>query len=128
MAEIRGVSHLLLQTGDLARAEQFYTSVLGFHVRERSTFRDGRPLVVMREGLGLTELTEEGKRTRSKQGQALEHVAFKVVDIAALERDLRAAGVTIYDGPKPTHYGTSLYFFDPDGVHIECHDEAGAAS
>ena len=122
MAEIRGVSHLLLQTGDLARAEQFYTGVLGFHVRERSVFRDGRPLVVMREGLGLTELTEEGKRVRSEQGQALEHVAFKVADIAALERDLRAAGVTIYDGPKLTHYGTSIYFLDPEGVHIECHD------
>ena len=122
MAEIRGVSHLLLQTNNLARTEQFYVGVLGFHVRERSTFRDGRPLVVMREGLGLTELTEEGRRSRNDQGQALEHVAFKVADIAALERDLRAASATIYDGPKPTSYGTSIYFLDPDGVRIECHD------
>ena len=38
MAEIRGVSHLLLQTKDLARAEQFYVWVLGFHIKERSTF------------------------------------------------------------------------------------------
>jgi catechol 2,3-dioxygenase-like lactoylglutathione lyase family enzyme len=122
MTEIRGVSHLLLQTGDLARAERFYVDVVGFHVRERGTFRDGRPLIVLQEGLGLTELTEEGKRSRNEQGQSLEHVAFKVADIAQLERDLRAAGVTIYDGPKPTAYGTSLYFLDPDGVRIECHD------
>ncbi len=122
MAEIRGVSHLLLQTKDLARAEQFYVWVLGFHIKERSTFRDGRPLIVMREGLGLTEMTEEGKRSRNDQGQALEHVAFKIADVKVLERDLRAAGVTIYDGPKPTSYGTSIYFFDPDGVRIECHD------
>ncbi len=122
MAEIQRVSHLLLQTNDLARAEQFYVGLLGFHVRERSTFRDGRPLVVLQEGLGLTELSEEGRHARNEQGQSLEHVAFKIADVAALERDLRAAGVTIYDGPKPTYYGTSIYFLDPDGVHIECHD------
>nr|BBH95907.1 hypothetical protein KTA_41060 [Thermogemmatispora argillosa] len=122
MATIRGVSHLLLQTRDLVRAERFYVEVLGFHVRERTTFRDGRPLVVMHEGLGLTELTEEGKRLRQEAGQSLEHVAFRVENIAQLEQELRAAGVTIVDGPKPTAYGTSLYFLDPDGVRIECHD------
>ncbi|MBX5449245.1 VOC family protein [Thermogemmatispora sp.] len=122
MATIRGVSHLLLQTRDLARAERFYVEVLGFHVRERTTFRDGRPLIVMYEGLGLTELTEEGKRLHQEVGQSLEHVAFCVENIVQLEHDLRAAGVTIVDGPKPTAYGTSLYFLDPDGVRIECHD------
>lgn len=122
MAEIRGASHLLLQTNDLARAEAFYVGLLGFHVKDRSTFRDGRPLIVLREGLGLTQMTAEGQSTRSDSGQALEHVAFKVADVAALEQDLRAAGVTIYDGPRPTNYGTSLYFLDPDGVRIECHD------
>lgn len=122
MAEIRGVSHLLLQATDLARAEQFYVDLLGFHVKERTTFRDGRPLVVLREGLGLTQMTEAGTLSRGDEHQALEHVAFKVGDIAALEQDLRRAGVTIYDGPKRTNYGISLYFLDPDGVRIECHD------
>lgn len=96
--------------------------LLGFHVKERSAFRDGRPLIVLREGLGLTQMTAEGQRTRSDAGQSLEHVAFKVADVAALEQELRAAGVTICDGPKPTTYGTSLYFLDPDGVRVECHD------
>lgn len=122
MVEVKGVSHLLLQTTDLARAERFYVDLLGFRVKERTTFRDGRPLVILHGGLGLTELTQDGKRVRNDEGQSLEHVAFRVSDIAALERDLRAAGITIYDGPKRTNYGTSLYFLDPDGVRVECHD------
>lgn len=124
MAESKGISHLLLQTADLERAERFYTGLLGFHVRERGVFGDGQKLVVMREGLGLTE--RPGMERQSQQHQSLEHVAFHVADIAALERDLRAAGVTIIDGSKRTHYGISLYFFDPDGVRIECCDYSAA--
>src|SRR5438046_9896061 len=49
-----GFGHLLLQTDDLERAEGFYCGFLGLSIRERGTFRDGRPLVVPREGISLT--------------------------------------------------------------------------
>lgn len=117
-AEIGSVSHLLLQTTDLDRAKRFYTDVVGFHVREETTFGDGRPLVLLRERLGLTILPDG----RAETGQAVEHVAFQVPDVDAVVASLREHDVTIDDGPKPTAYGTSVYFFDPDGNRIECHD------
>lgn len=111
------VSHLLLQTTDIERAKQFYTDVVGFHVREETTFGD-RPLVLLEEMMGLTELPE----SRAESGQAVEHIAFEVPEIDDLVASLRANDVTIDDGPKSTSYGTSVYFFDPDGNRIECHD------
>src|SRR5262249_20671371 len=50
-----GLGHLLLQVTDLGAAESFYLGLLGLTVRKREDFRDGRPLVVTNEGLGLTD-------------------------------------------------------------------------
>jgi catechol 2,3-dioxygenase-like lactoylglutathione lyase family enzyme len=116
--EMGTISHLLVQATDLERSVEFYTDVVGFHVNERTDFGDGRPLVILEERMGLTELPAE----RAEVGQAVEHVAFQVPDIDALVDSLEANDVTIDDGPKETSYGTSVYFFDPDGNRIECHD------
>ncbi|MEF8850903.1 MAG: VOC family protein [Haloarculaceae archaeon] len=112
------VSHLLLQATDLDELVTFYTDVVGFSVSERTEFGDGRPLVILEERMGLTPLPEE----RAESGQAVEHVAFRVPDIDPLVDSLDAHDVPIDDGPKPTSYGTSVYFFDPDGNRIEVHD------
>jgi catechol 2,3-dioxygenase-like lactoylglutathione lyase family enzyme len=112
------VSHLLVQTSDLDRLVEFYTDVVGFTVAKRESFGDGRPLVVFEERMGLTELPGE----RAESGQVLEHVAFQMPEFDALVDRLRNNDVTIDDGPKATSYGTSVYFFDPDGNRVECHD------
>ena len=116
--EIGEVSHLLLQSPDLERLVSFYTDIVGFHLRDRIEFGDGRPLVRLKEGMGLTELPEG----RAESGQAVEHIAFQIPAIDPLVESLRANDVPIDDGPKETGYGTSVYFFDPDGNRIECHD------
>lgn len=112
------VSHLLLQASDLDELVTFYTDVVGFRVSERTEFGDGRPLVLLEERMGLTPLPDE----RAESGQAVEHIAFQVPDIDAVVDSLEEYDVPIDDGPKPTSYGTSVYFFDPDGNRIECHD------
>ncbi|RQG94924.1 VOC family protein [Natrarchaeobius chitinivorans] len=112
------VSHLLLQASDLERTVEFYSEIVGFDVTERTDFGDGRPLVKLHVGMGLTELPDE----RADSGQAVEHIAFEISDIDGLVESLREHDVEIDDGPKETIYGTSVYFFDPDGNRIECHD------
>ena len=111
-----GISHILLQVSDLAGAEAFYVGILGMEVKERSSLRDGRPLVVLREGLGLTLGTIPVGAARD-----FDHLAFKAADVDALAWRLREAGVQVVDGPKATAYGRSVYFLDPDGRKIECH-------
>ncbi|MDR7482439.1 MAG: VOC family protein [Armatimonadota bacterium] len=113
-----GLTHLLLQVRDLAAAEEFFVSLLGFTVRERATLRDGRPLVALAEGLGLTVLPAG----RGPGVPAVDHVAFRVADLAAVRARLEAAGLP-YEGPVITpRYGTSIYVRDPDGTRIELHD------
>ena len=77
-----GLHHLLLQTTDLGRAERFYVDFLGFTVRHRDPFPDGRPLTVTNEGLGLTD------GAPGPTG-AVEHIAFRLPDIRGLAERAR---------------------------------------
>ena len=93
-----GLGHLLLQVEDLGAAENFYLGLLGLTVRKREQFRDGRPLVVTNEGLGLT--------TGRPGGQGpLEHLAFRGRGIAALAERALVEGATVVRGPEPSSYG-----------------------
>ena len=114
-----GLGHLLLQVDDLDAAERFYLDLLGLTVRKREDFRDGRPLVVTNEGLGLTNGRPPG------QGP-LEHLAFRGHRVGALADRARAEGVTVVRGPEPSPYGLSLYLADPDGNVVEVFGEESA--
>lgn len=104
--------HVLLQATDLAATEAFFVDFVGFDVRHRDPFPDGRPLTVTEQGLGLTD---GGPGTTN----ALDHVAFEWHDIADLAERARAEGVTILKEPGPGPYGFTVYLADPDGNKIE---------
>jgi ureidoacrylate peracid hydrolase len=111
-----GLGHLLLQTADLARSERFYLEFLGMTVRKRDTFRDGRPLVVTNEGVGLTNGRPEGPGP-------VDHVALRARGVRELAERASGEGVRIVRGPEPSSYGISLYLADPDGNQIEVFEE-----
>jgi ureidoacrylate peracid hydrolase len=106
------LGHLLLQTNDLAASEAFYVDVLGFKVVRRDVFRDGRPLIVTEQGLGLTS----GRPTGDGP---VEHIAFEATGVEALAKEAQRRGVSVVSGPEPSAYGISLYLDDPDGNKIE---------
>lgn len=108
--------HLLLQVNDVEVAERFYVEGLGFTVRHREPFPDGRPLTVLAEGMGLTVGRPEGRGP-------VDHIAFRVRDLDAYPERITQAGGHVLDGPAPGAYGRSLYFEDPDGNKIEFHGE-----
>jgi ureidoacrylate peracid hydrolase len=112
-----GLHHLLLQTTDLGKAEAFYVDFLGFTVRHRDGFPDGRPLTVTIEGLGLTD------GAPGPTG-AVEHIAFRTSDIRGLVERARAAGIEIIKEPGPGPYGLTVYLADPDGNKIELFEDS----
>lgn len=114
--QVKNLGHLLLQTTDLARAEAFYIDFLGFTVRKREPFRDGRPLVVTHEGLGLTDGRPEGTGP-------VEHIAFAATGVEAITAEAKRRGIEIVLGPEVTPYGLSVYLSDPDGNKIELFGE-----
>ena len=115
MSEVERLSHLALRVADLEQAVRFYVDVVGLTLLAGP--KPGEPpLVVLKEGIGLKPAT--GK----VGGTAIDHVAFKVRDLALVMARLAAAGVPLADGPRPSPYGNSIYFLDPDGNKVECHD------
>jgi catechol 2,3-dioxygenase-like lactoylglutathione lyase family enzyme len=123
VSELNGTSngklhHLLLQTADLARAESFYLGFLGFGVKNREPFPDGRPLTVTDRGLGLTN------GATGKAGSVLEHFAFQATDIRGIAERATAAGIAVIKGPGPGPYGLTVYLADPDGNKVELFSES----
>lgn len=113
---IVGLSHLLLQVTDLAAAENFYVEGLGFDVRKRDSLPDGRPLIVLSQGMGLTE---QGPQPPGP----VEHIAFFVKQLDRYPSRVEASGGKVLGGPAPGGYGRSLYFEDPDGNKLEFHGD-----
>jgi catechol 2,3-dioxygenase-like lactoylglutathione lyase family enzyme len=110
------LGHLLIQAADLAAAEHFYLDFLGLTVRKRESFRDGRPLVVTHEGLGLTNGRRDGTGP-------VDHIAFRARGVRDLAERAQREGIRVVRGPEPSAYGVSLYLADPDGNQIEVFEE-----
>ena len=108
--------HLLLEVADLDRSLAFYLDVLGFAIRKREPFRDGRELVVTEQGLGLVGGLV-GARTGERDG--LEHLCFGARGVDALAEKATKAGHRIIRGPGPGPYGHTVYIEDPDGNQVE---------
>lgn len=108
------IGHVLMQTTDLAVSESFYVETLGFAVAKRERFRDGRPLVVTEQGLGLTT-------GRSGSGQ-VDHFAFRVEGVADLTKRAVAAGHEVVRELGPGPHGLTVYLADPDGNEIELYE------
>jgi catechol 2,3-dioxygenase-like lactoylglutathione lyase family enzyme len=117
---IHQISHILLQVRDLDESLHFYVDTLGFQIRHRGTLDDGREYVNTLQGLGLTTWPPDEVR-----GRTLDHMAFRCPSgIAPVVERLRAAAIP-HEEPRRTPYGLSVYFRDPDGNRIECHDSTG---
>jgi ureidoacrylate peracid hydrolase len=112
---VEGLAHLLLQTSDIAAAERFYVDVLGFEVRKRETFRDGRPLILTEQRMGITD----GRAAGGGRSGNVDHVAFHAQGVLEIVERAKAAGVRVIRGPESNAYGLSVYLEDPDGNEVE---------
>ncbi|GEM_PF-205502 len=107
--------HLLLETSNLEQSEKFYVDTLGFDVRKRELFRDGRAFISTHQGLGLVQ----GEENFSSVGGCLQHLCFGARHINAIAERAQTAGHRIVRGPGPGPYGHTVYIEDPDGNEIE---------
>jgi catechol-2,3-dioxygenase len=113
------LSHFEIRTRDLPRMEAFYTATLGFVVTDRSA--EGK-MVFLSANPGehhqiVLAQAAEGDFTSG----SLDHLAFRVADLAALRRHHEAlrgyGGLAI----ETVSHGTSwsVYFRDPEGNRLE---------
>ena len=123
LAERDGISHVIFETADLARAKRFYMEGLGLKlvgtVGGETLFEFAN-----HQMLGVKEVAELSERTK-KKGRAC-HVAFNVSQEdfdAMLEFIPKLAGKSLgdfrsSDGLRPPGE-RSIYFFDPDTNYLQ---------
>lgn len=131
---IHGLHHFAYRCRDAEQTREFYEDLLGlplFHIIQSdyvpSTgeycpythffFRLGDGSCIAFFDLGDDEAAEPSPNTPPW----VNHIAFRVDDVAALERmkaRLEAHGVSVI-GVTDHHVFKSIYFFDPNGVRLE---------
>ena len=116
----------MLRVGDLQRAIDFYTKVLGMELL-RTTDRPDQKYSLAFVGYGRNpdhaeiELTYNYGVEQYELGTAYGHIAIGVPDVVASCDRIRAAGGNITREPGPVKGGTTVIAFvtDPDGYKIE---------
>ncbi len=124
----------MLRVGDLQRAIDFYTRVMGMKLL-RTTERPEQKYSLAFVGYGSNpdhaeiELTYNHGVSQYELGTAYGHIALGVEDAYATCERIRAAGGKITREPGPVQGGTTVIAFvtDPDGYKIELIQRTGAA-
>jgi lactoylglutathione lyase len=123
----------MLRVGDLQRAIDFYTKVLGMELL-RTTDRPEQKYSLAFVGYGRNpehaeiELTYNYGVEKYEMGTAYGHIAIGVPDAYAACERIRAAGGSITREPGPVQGGSTVIAFvtDPDGYKIELIQEKSA--
>ncbi|MFN4361874.1 MAG: lactoylglutathione lyase [Hylemonella sp.] len=118
--------HTMLRVGDMQRAIDFYTRVMGMKLL-RTTDRPEQKYSLAFVGYDSNpeqaeiELTYNYGVDRYEMGGAYGHIALGVDDIYATCEQIRAQGGNITREPGPVKGGHTLIAFvtDPDGYKIE---------
>ena len=116
----------MLRVGDLQRAIDFYTQVLGMQLLRR-TERPEQKYSLAFVGYGTNpdhaelELTYNHGVDSYELGTAFGHLAIGVPDVYAACDRIRASGGNITREPGPVKGGSTVIAFvaDPDGYKIE---------
>jgi len=121
--KLERLDHFGIEVGDLARAERFYTDVLGLGVVARlgdQVLLDcgGQNLALF--GVARPPVAAAERKARIAHPLGRGHHAFRVgrADFAVARDRLAAAGV---ESAAPIDWGDHdcLYFLDPDGNLLE---------
>jgi catechol-2,3-dioxygenase len=113
------LSHFEIRTRDLPRMEAFYTATLGFVVTDRSA--EGKMVFLSANPGEHHQIVLAQAAEGDFASGSLDHLAFRVADLAALRRRHEAL-LGYGDLPVETvSHGTSwsVYFRDPEGNRLE---------
>jgi lactoylglutathione lyase len=129
------ILHTMLRVGDLQRAIDFYTKVMGMNLI-RTTDRPDQKYSLAFVGYGsesehaVLELTFNYGVTQYDLGAGYGHIAIEVPDAAAACQKIKANGGQVTREAGPVKGGSTVIAFvtDPDGYKIELIERKLAAN
>ncbi len=120
------ILHTMLRTGNLPRAIDFYTQVLGMRLLRQKDYPDGEFTLAFL-GYGneseqtVIELTYNWGVEQYDPGTGYGHIAIEVDDVYRATERIKAQGGKILRDAGPMNAGATIIAFveDPDGYPIE---------
>lgn len=116
----------MLRVGDLDRAINFYTQVLGMRMLRRKDYPDGRFTNVFvgyddETQAAVVELTHNWDTKSYELGTGFGHLAVEVEDAYKACDEVKKRGGKVVREAGPMKHGTTVIAFveDPDGYKIE---------
>ena len=123
--------HTMLRVGNLQRAIDFYTQVLGMQLLRTSENPEYKYSLAFvgyegNPGQAEIELTYNHGVDSYELGTAYGHIALGVPDVAAACEKIRSGGGNVTREAGPVKGGTTVIAFitDPDGYKIELIERA----
>jgi lactoylglutathione lyase len=121
------IAHTMLRVGNLERALNFYTQVLGMAVLRRTDYAEGRFTNVFvgygddESAAAFLELTHNWDTTSYEKGTGYGHIAIEVEDAYKTCDEIKKRGGKVVREAGPMKHGTTVIAFaeDPDGYRIE---------
>lgn len=118
--------HTMLRVGNLKRAIDFYTHVLGMKLLRQKDYPDGKFTLAF-VGYGdesdntVIELTHNWDTDSYDLGEGYGHIAIEVDDVYAAVKELKDRGGKVVREAGPMNAGTTVIAFieDPDGYPVE---------
>jgi catechol 2,3-dioxygenase-like lactoylglutathione lyase family enzyme len=124
MLRPKGLDHVALTVTDMDKTLHFYHQLLGLELlRTSGPNASGERTAVLK--VGGQEINVFSRpdfvSVASNNSVGVDHFCLNM-DAASIDgviADLRQAGIDVYRGPVERRDGTSVFVYDPDGVHVE---------
>lgn len=116
------LSHMELYVTDMERMLAFYTDVLGFTVTDEGGSGADRLVFLSRDPDEHHQLVLSAGRPAEMPNGVLNHISFRVQDLASLRTVLREVSAAPHGPVEQVTHGMSwsVYFRDPEGNRLEC--------
>jgi len=132
MLHPKALDHLALKVTDMDKTLHFYHQVLGLELLRTSgpKAEGGRSAVLQAGGQKIDMFSRPDFVSADKDKPVgMDHLCL-IMETASVEdliAHLQQAKVEIFWGPVTRHSSTSVYVYDPDGVHVELRVETPAS-
>ena len=121
------LNHYTIQARDLEATKNFYTDIVGLTVGDRPPltfpgywlYCGGIPTVHLLGYQAHAKLVTDGPSYPADTGR-LDHIAFSCEGLADMRANLESRGMKYEERVLPRLNMTQLFYFDPDGIAVEC--------
>jgi catechol 2,3-dioxygenase-like lactoylglutathione lyase family enzyme len=129
------LNHYTINARDLEATKNFYTGVVGLSVGDRPPlafpgywlYCGGVPTVHLVGHRPENESIADDASDPAKTGR-LDHIAFACEGLKDMKADLERRGIKYDERVLPRLNMTQLFYYDPDGIAVECNFPAAETS